>query len=225
MALSRELAKNGYIVGATGRRGQLLRSLADEFPDRIKPFCLDACSPSNTTDLAEMIDILGGLDLFIFCAGTGHINDNLEFDKERETIDLNVFAFTAMAGYIYNYFELKKSGHLVCISSIASKRGSRNAPAYNASKAYQANYMEGLAVKSHQSGMDIYTTDVQPGFVDTDMAKGASLFWVASPEKAAKQIIRAVNRKKRKVYVTRRWFVFAWLLRVLPDFLYLRIKG
>ena len=55
--------------------------------------------------------------------------------------------FTEIVDWAINYFEKQKKGHLVVISSIAGIRRSRMAPAYNASKAYQINYLEGLRQK------------------------------------------------------------------------------
>jgi short-subunit dehydrogenase len=63
---------------------------------------------------------------------------------------------------------------------------------------------------------------VQAGFVDTPMAAG-NRFWLASPQTAARQIVSAVRRKKSRVYVTRRWRLIAWLLRVVPDALYSKL--
>ena len=62
-------------------------------------------------------------------------------------------------------------------------------------------------------------TDIQAGFVDTGMAKGEGegLFWVAPVETAARQIVAAIRRKSSHAYVTRRWRLVAWLLRILPD--------
>ena len=65
--------------------------------------------------------------------------------------------------------------------------------------------------------------DAQPGFVDTAMAKGEGLFWVASPEKAASQIVKAIKRRKTHVYVTGRWRLIAWMLRLMPNWLYNRV--
>jgi hypothetical protein len=39
-------------------------------------------------------------------------------------------------------------------------------------------------------------TDIKPGFVDTDMAKGEGKFWVASPKKAAEQTLALLNQRK-----------------------------
>ena len=71
--------------------------------------------------------------------------------------------------------------------------------------------------------LPVVVTDVQPGFVDTPMAKGDRLFWVASPHKAATQITGAIRGRKQRVYVTKRWRLIAWLLHVLPDALYFRL--
>ena len=69
-----------------------------------------------------------------------------------------------------------------------------------------------------KAGLPIVVTDIKPGFVDTAMAKGEGLFWVATPQEAARQIYRAIERKAKHAYVTRRWRLFAWLFKLLPDF-------
>jgi len=50
----------------------------------------------------------------------------------------------------------------------------------------------------------------------TDMAKGEGLFWVAPVEKAAQQILNAIQRKKKIVYVTKRWRFIGFLLKIMP---------
>jgi len=56
--------------------------------------------------------------------------------------------------------------------------------------------------------------------VDTDMAKGDKLFWVSSVDKAVQQIYTAIKKKKKIVYVTKRWIIFAIILRLLPRWIY-----
>jgi short-subunit dehydrogenase len=64
---------------------------------------------------------------------------------------------------------------------------------------------------------------MKPGFVGTAMAKGQKLLWVASPQKAARQIYWAIERKSTRAYVMKRWSLVGWSLKVLPDFLYARL--
>jgi len=66
-------------------------------------------------------------------------------------------------------------------------------------------------------------TDIQLGFVDTAMAQGDRLFWVASPEQAARQIYGVIKAKKSHAFVTRRWVLFAFLIKHLPACLYNRM--
>jgi short-subunit dehydrogenase len=72
-------------------------------------------------------------------------------------------------------------------------------------------------------GLPIAVTDVRPGFVDTAMGQSPQRFWVASPELAAEQIYTAIRRRKHRAYITRRWILVAWLMRLLPDWLYRRL--
>jgi short-subunit dehydrogenase len=115
-----------------------------------------------------------------------------------------------------NYFKKQGHGHLVNISSIAGVRGNGEAPSYYATKAFQINYLEGLRLNAYKSCVDIHVTDVRPGFVDTDMAKGEGMFWVAPVEKAAQQIFNAIQKKKKIVYVTKRWRMIGFLLKIMP---------
>jgi len=108
--------------------------------------------------------------------------------------------------------------------SIAAIRENSQAPAYSASKAYMSTYMAGLylkarKIKKRDPGIDVTITDIQPGFVNTKMATGKGRFWEAPLEKAARQIFKAIQKKKRKVYITRRWVLIAWLLKWMPHFL------
>jgi short-subunit dehydrogenase len=111
----------------------------------------------------------------------------------------------------------------VVISSIGGIRGSSQAPSYNASKAYQINYTEGLRQKAAKLKMPIFITDIRPGLVDTKMAKGEGLFWVMPLEKAVNQIYKAIIRKKKVVYVTKRWHLIAMILKLIPRPIYDRM--
>ena len=223
--IGRELAKlfirNGFTVGITGRRLNLLEELQEDADGRVLVSQMDISKPEESVlQMRQIIETMGGLDVLVISSGTGHINPSLEWEYENETIDVNVKGFTALACAGMQYFIQKGSGHLVAISSVAALRGSADCPAYNASKAYMSNYLEGLASKARAYGKGIAVTDIKPGCVDTAMAQGEGLFWVASREKAAKQIYRMIERRKPGGYVTKRWTLVAFLFRMMPRRLY-----
>ena len=218
------LSNNNFVVGLAARRINLLAEIKKKLPGKAYIKQIDV---TRTDDAAkkfkELISEMGGVDLVIISSGDGDLNDELAWDIEKATIDVNVSGFTLIAGIAFSYFLEKGSGHLAGISSIAALRGSRRAPAYSASKAYVSNYLEGLRQMAVSSGKRIYVTDIKPGYIDTPMAKSDNLFWVASAEKAGAQIFSVICRKKKIAYITRRWRLMAWMMKAAPDWLYNRM--
>jgi short-subunit dehydrogenase len=222
--LAQIFAANHYKVGITGRRKELLLELKDENPDAYLTKVLDVTDTvSSIEQLEELTNELGGLDILVISSGIGEINISLDFEIEKQTIDANILGFTSIADWAFNYFQKQQTGHLVLISSIGGLRGSSQAPAYNASKAYQINYTEGLQQKATKLKLPILITDIRPGLVDTKMAKGEGLFWVMPLEKAVYQMYKAIVNKRNVVYVTKRWRIIALLLKLIPRGVYVRM--
>ncbi len=222
--LAQVMSKNGVILGLTGRRIELLDNLKNQLPTQAYIRHMDVANTNASIDCLNcLIDEMGGVDLIIVSAGTGYINKNLEWKIEQETIHTNVLGVTAIIDTAMKYFINKKTGHLAVISSVASLRGSGECPAYNASKAYISNYLEGIRCKVKKENLDIAITDIKPGFVDTAMAKGDGLFWVMPLEKVTVQIYKALNNRKDQVYVTKRWGFLGFIIKRIPKFLYYKI--
>ena len=222
--LAQIFAANHYKVGITGRRKELLLELKDENPDAYLTKDLDVTNTASSIEkLEELTNELGGLDILVISSGIGEINVSLDFEIEKQTIDTNILGFTCVADWAFNYFQKQQTGHLVLISSIGGLRGSSQAPAYNASKAYQINYTEGLQQKATKLKLPILITDIRPGLVDTKMAKGEGLFWVMPVEKAVDQMYKAIVNKRKVVYVTKRWRLIALLLKLIPRGVYEKV--
>jgi short-subunit dehydrogenase len=216
-SLAELLLREEYAVGVTGRREELFQSIKNQETSRIVFKKMDVQDVSTLEPICnELVRKLGGLDLLIISAGIGEVNKNLNFEVENSVIKTNIQGFTCMADWAVRHFKEQGYGHLVNISSIAGIRGNGVAPSYNATKAYQINYLEGLRINVKDYGSSITITDVRPGFVDTPMAKGEGLFWVASVQKAAEEIFEAIKQKRKVVYITKRWRLIALLLKVIP---------
>ncbi len=223
-ALATILSQQSYCVALLARREELLADLQQSLPGKTYTRQLDIADVDAVqTVLSELIHEMGNIDLIVVSAGVGYINKRLTLDKELETIAINVTGFTTACNIAFKHFVQNKQGHLVGISSISAIRGHGQTLAYNASKAYMSSYLQGLCHRAIKSKLPIVVTDIKPGYVATAMAKGDGMFWVSSPEKAAQQIYAAIKKKKRHVYITKRWRMVAWLLKLLPDFIYHRV--
>jgi short-subunit dehydrogenase len=211
------LTEKGYRVGVTGRRADLLQSLHMQYPDKIYALQMDIQAIEGLeTSLESMAAEMGGIDLVVIAAAIYIPNRDFDFSKELDIIRTNVEGFTCIADWAIRRFREQGHGHLVNISSIVCLRGTFLSPAYSASKAFQANYLEGLRLNVDKTGLPIFVTDIRPGFVNTDMTKGRQLFWMSAVEKAATQIVAAIQRKRRVAYITRRWTLVAWLMQWMP---------
>jgi len=224
--IGRELAlqyiKPGHTVAVTGRRQPLLQELKKQYPV-IETACFDVQATTAVAELQSLITKTGGLDLLIYSAGYGEPSADLIEETEIDATTTNVMGFVKIAAFSFNYFRKQGHGHLAVISSVAAVRGNSFTPAYSASKAYVSNYAEGLNIKARKLKLDIVVTDIRPGFVNTKMAKGQGQFWVAPVTKAARQIIAAIAAKKRVAYITKRWWLIAFLLKRLPFGIYKKL--
>lgn len=219
-ALAKKFSAEGYVVGLTGRSLEKLKALQAELPGESFVQVLDVQNTKEAIHaMGNLIMVMHGMDLLVINAGVLHPNEKLLWWHEEEMIKVNALGFAAMANVGVNYFQKKKSGCLVGISSVACHRGSGRSPAYNASKAFVSNYMEGLRQKL--STTPVKVIDIRPGFVDTAMVQGRKgLFGVASPEKAAHEIFSVIQKGKKIAYVPSWWAVIVWFLRRVPEFIY-----
>ena len=223
-ALAKRLSREGYRVGLVARRVGLLESLREEIGSESLVRQIDIANPAAAISAyASLVDDMGGVELVVICAAINPINPRLDPELELCTVATNVAGFTAIAAAAMRRFIEQGSGHLVSLSSLAALRGHPDHPAYNASKAYVSRYVDGLRLAAVRAGAAVTITDVVAGFVDTDMPKGDNPFWVATAEAAAAQIYTAIRRRKKLVYVTRRWRLIAWGMMLVPDSIYRRM--
>jgi short-subunit dehydrogenase len=221
LALARQYAAEGHLVGATGRRLALLEDLKTQAQGDIRIRQHDVAAPNQISVVEDLVAELGGVDVLIYNSGIGIFNKKLEFEPERDTIAVNVTGFVETATWAYRYFRNLGGGHIVGVSSVAAIRGTGTAPAYGASKSFISSYMEGLRQKATHEKKAIFVTDIRPGFVDTPMtAQNKGMFWVASSERAAQQIVAAIAARKRVAYITKRWRLVALLMRLMPRGMY-----
>ena len=224
LELANLFIKKGDRIGITGRRCHLLDDLQKQFPTQVVTECFDVMGNDNIAHLTSLINKLDGLDLLIYNSGYGEISKTLDWEIDKRTTITNVNGFVEIVNHAFNYFVKQHAGHIAGISSIAAIRENSQAPAYSASKAYMSMYMAGLFLKARRikkvdPKINIAITDVQPGFINTKMAKGKGRFWEAPLEKAALHIFKAIQLKKRKAHITRRWVLIAWLLKWMPHFI------
>ena len=221
-ALAHQLHRAGWRLALLARRGGRLNAIQETLGADTIVRQLDVAAPDSGADLTALFDELGDVALVIISAGTGHNNRSLRSELDADTVSVNVRGFMTMAQVAMRHFLARGRGHLVGVTSVGALRSNAAGAAYCATKAFQSTYLDGLRDLADQSGHPIAVTEVQPGFVDTAMMKPeqpltpfAKRFLVASPQKAAGQIMRAIEKRRKHAYITKRYAIAATLIRLL----------
>lgn len=215
----------GCRVGVAARREDRLEALKQLAPDRVVTAALDVTADDADRRLRDLIEELGGMDLFFYSSGIGKQNRTLTPDIELNTINTNAMGFARMLGEAYRYFAEQGKGHIAAITSIAGTKGLGPAPAYSATKALQNVYLQSLEQQAHARGLKIQFTDIRPGFVNTDLLKGDFKYpMMLKPDKVARRIVSAILNKRHVVVIDWKYAILTALWRRLPRVLWRHLK-
>ncbi len=222
--VAKDMVERWYVVGVTWRREQQLVALQKEYgAEKIKISNFDITDTELALQKIEkLVEKLGGVDIFLLSSWTWKENTELDFNIEYEVIKTNIIGRTNLMDRATRYFIKQKKWHIVAITSISALRGMDSCPNYNATKAYQSNYIESLRLNIDKRKLPIDVLEVQPWFIQTKMAQW-NLFWVTPVAKASKQILHAIQKKKRHIYVSKKRRLIARVMKVSSYKLYKKI--
>lgn len=214
MELIKHMQQEYAQIIVTGRNQNKLEELRLRFPE-VQTMQLDV-TQNPMAVLEEKQDLWENLDFVLICAGAGDINPSLEQEIEARVIQVNVNGCGDVLRYFVRLFLKKDAGHIAVITSLAGMLPNGDAASYGASKAFLSHYIAAIRMQLKKRKSHVILTDIRPGLIDTPMAKGDNLFWVASVEKAGKQIYHQLRRKKEQIIVTKRWKMLYMICRLLP---------
>ncbi len=223
--MSRLLIGKGWTVAVAARRSERLEPLRLLAPERVIPIALDVNQDAAPEQLHELITRLGGVELYIHVAGIGRQNRLLDADIENRTAETNVGGFTRMVGEAFRYMAEHGGGHIAVISSIAGTKGLGPAPAYSATKAFQATYIQSLEQLANSRKLPINFTDIRPGFADTELLSGDNNYpMMMTAEYVARKAVRAIERRKHVAIIDWRYRLLTAGWRCLPNWIWRRLK-
>ena len=226
LEVAKLLLADGWHIGIAARREEALLELKKTAPERVEVMAIDITHPDAGERLLTLVRQLGGMDLYFHSSGIGKQNRTLEPDIELQTMDTNAIGFTRMIGTAYRYFAEQGKGHIAAITSIAGTKGLGPAPAYSATKALQATYLQALEQQARQRGLyDIHFTDIRPGFVDTALLSGSFRYpMMLRPESVARDIVSSIRKRRHVRVIDARYRVLTFFWRLVPYFIWRRLR-
>jgi len=146
--------------------------------------------------------------------------------------DEKAFASNAMVNFTSTAFLAEKlgtslankgGGELVVVTSVAGDRGRQSNFCYGATKAAVSAYLDGL--RASLAVKKVSVLEVKPGVMDTAMTAGLPRSpLMATPQKVAGDIIKAIHRRKRRIYTPWFWKIIMTILKMVPDAIWPKVK-
>ncbi|MGH2356528.1 MAG: SDR family NAD(P)-dependent oxidoreductase, partial [Candidatus Limnocylindria bacterium] len=231
-ALAREFARQGADVVLTARRVDRLTALAEEITRGGRRALALPCDVTVDGQIEGAVATacrrFGRLDVVVANAGFGVVGpvERLRLTDYRRQFETNVFGVlrTAQAGIE----DLKRArGRLVIVGSVSGHISTPGSSPYSMSKFAVRALAEALGHELAPAGVSV--TLVSPGFVESEIrrvdnegvlraeAPDTIPAWLRMPAaKAARQIVRAVARRRREVVITGHGKIVVWLQRHVP---------
>jgi decaprenylphospho-beta-D-erythro-pentofuranosid-2-ulose 2-reductase len=230
-AVAGEFARRGYDLLLAGRDGEELEAVAADlrlrYGVKTQGLIFDALAFDTHGAFVEDSRKASGDSLAGAVLCFGYLGDQSVAQKDpreaKRILDTNLLGAVSILSALANDFEEKRKGFLCALSSVAGERGRQSNYVYGAAKAGLTVFLQGLRNRLFASGVGVIT--IKPGFVDTQMTYGRpGMFLVASPEKVARAITKAVLQGRDEIYVPGFWRPVLFLIRSIPERIFKRMR-
>ena len=235
-ALARRFAREGAAVALTARRVERLHALATELTADGARVVVTPCDVTVDEEVERAMgrarQALGRLSVVVANAGFGVVGrvDRLTLEDYRRQFETNVFGVlrTIYAGLD----DLKHThGRLVILGSVSGHVGFPGSSAYSMSKFSVRALAQALDGELARNGVSV--TLISPGFVESEIrqvdnrgvwrreapARPIPGLLVMPTPTAARQIVRAVARRRREAVITGFGKAVVFLQRHAPGLL------
>ena len=158
-------------------------------------------------------------------ASTNGLVAEADFAEAARTVDINFKSYISLLQPAADYFRERGEGFVCALSSVAGDRGRQSNFIYGASKAALTAYLQGLRNRLARHGVRVIT--VKPGFVDTGMTWGVldpRSPLIAAPEKVARDVVHAVDRRRDVIYTPWFWRWIMFVICSIPERIFKNLK-
>ena len=219
------LASRGVKVGIAARHVAPMKALKEKYPEFVEYAKIDITKPEAVNQLSDLIEELGGMDIYFHVAGI--YNENLYLDPEKDVAvaTTNCTGFARMISAAYRYFRVnKKKGQIAAITSVAGTKGIGRLAAYSSSKKFGQWYLDAIEQLSNAENSGITITDIRPGWVRTPLENPDRNYPMnMTVDYVVPKIIKAIVRKYRVAVVDWRWNIFTGVWRSIPNAVWVKM--
>ena len=241
-AIALAFAKEGAKLVLTSRREEELNRVKTStgLPDSsVLVIPMDVTDFDKAQPAADLImKTFGRIDIMVHNAGVSqrsYIKDT-DMDVYRKIMEVDFYSTVAITKAVLPYMIKQKSGHFIVISSVAGKIGTIMRSGYNAAKHALHGFYDSLRAEGYNDNIKV--TTICPGYIRTNISVNAlnesgSKFGKMDSnqangipaEECARQILNAVRKDKKEIYIGGFKEVAAiYLKRFLPNVLFDQVR-
>lgn len=233
-ALVYELLNRGARVIASSNREDELGDVRKRYPDKkqlLSTSVFDLADMSNIDGIvSEQVKKHGRIDVLLNIGGVSQRSEIVETPLwlDRQIMEINYFGTIALTKAVLPYMIKQGSGHILATSSISGRFGFPLRSAYSASKQALHGFFETLHIENR--GHNVKASVIIPGRVRTNISYSAltssgkkhgkmdaGLAKGISPEKAARIILRGLERNKREILVGGNELLMLYIRKFFPS--------
>lgn len=194
---------------------------------------LDLAKPETHQEIVkEAVELYGNIDLLLNNGGISQrgLAHETQIEVVRQVMEVNFFGTINLTKQVLPHMIRKKTGHIVVMSSVIGKFGTRLRSTYAASKHALHGWFDCL-----RQEVDVHNIDVSivcPGFVKTNvtynalLADGTILSKIGrgqmqgmTTKEFSKKLLPKLARKKREIYIGGREVAAVYFKRFFPNLL------
>lgn len=214
LALAEALAAKGARLILTARSKDTLEALAARLPGEHQVVPMDLMQPEAAFEQAQQLAADQPIDYLINNAGVSQRSLTLEtnFQVYRDLMEINYFSVVALTKGVLPHMVQQGYGHIVTVSSVAGKVGTKLRSGYAGAKFGVIGFMDSL--RAEMADKNIRCTTICPGFIHTQVAHNAlgadgnkrnqadpDNAGGISAEQCAKEIIIAIEKNKAEAVI------------------------
>jgi dehydrogenase/reductase SDR family protein 7B len=241
-ALASEYVNRGAKVVISSPETDKLNELCDSFnalhPESaiVAPLDLTKCNEIHGI-VEKVIELAGKVDILINSAGISQRSLIIETPVEidRKIFEVNYFGPVILTKSVLPHMISNGGGTIAVISSIVGKFGFPLRSAYSASKHALHGFFETLRAEVKKDNINV--TIICPGRVQTNISvnaitKDGKPYGIMDKgqlrgipaEKCARKIVRAINKKRKEVYIGGSELIMPCLKKYFPFLFYLLLS-
>lgn len=211
-ALAHKFAEYGARTILSGRKETELIKVQSQVANS-SVLVLDLLQPETFEEkVNDAISLHGQVDIIIHNGGVAQnaLAIDTKKDIQHNIFDVNFFSTTELTQYLLPHFKQRKTGQIVVMSGVLGKVAMPRRSSYSASKAALHGYYDSLRAELLDDNIDV--SILIPSFLNTNLTKKALKYdgQLANKEaetpgcsvnKAAKQVAKAVFKKKYQAFI------------------------